>query len=133
MLCATYNIPKRFLKNKGKNLFTYVVGCDNTSCGPHSIFIYEASKIIRNKVASHKLWAMITQVVGHFCDRKLYTSSYCCCCCCWWWWWCCCCVVVVVDSGVGGGGVVVGGVDGGGGVVVVLFLLLWLLLLLFLL
>ena len=41
------------------------MGRDNTSCGPHSNFIYEASKIIRNKVASHKLWAMITQVVGH--------------------------------------------------------------------
>ena len=66
LLCATYNIPKRFFKNKGKNLFTYVVGRDNTSCGPHSIFIYAASKIIRNKVASHELWAMITQVVGHF-------------------------------------------------------------------
>ena len=71
VVCATYNIPKRFLQNKGKNPFIYVVGRDNTSCGPHSIFIYEASKIIRNKVASHKLWAMITQVVGHFCDRKL--------------------------------------------------------------
>ena len=65
MFCATYNIPKRFLKNKGENLFTYVVGRDNISCGPHSNFIYEASKIIRNKVASHKLWAMITQVVGY--------------------------------------------------------------------
>ena len=79
LLCATYNIPRRFLKNKRKNLFTYVVGRDNTSCGPHSIFIYEASKIIRIKVASHKLGAMITLVVGHFCDRKLYTSSYCSC------------------------------------------------------
>ena len=52
-MCARYNIPKRCLKNKGENPFAYVVGRDNTSCGPHSIFIYEASKIIRNKVASH--------------------------------------------------------------------------------
>ena len=44
---------------------SHIVGCDNTSCGPHLIFIYEGSKIMRNKVASLKLWAMITQVVGH--------------------------------------------------------------------
>ena len=70
MLCAIYNIQNDSERIRG-NPFTYVVGRDNTSCGPHTIFIYEASKIIRNNVASHKLWAIITKVVGHFCERKL--------------------------------------------------------------